>query len=233
MGFEGKRAVVTGGGCGIGAGIAERLERLGAEVVTIDCNASTGASVVADLGVDGERVALKALDNHGLSDVIVNNIGVTPSSGFFGIDEEEWDRVFAVNLRGPWFFTKALVKALIAARRGGAILFVSSLHDTFICGWPHYSASKAGVSMLVKELAWELAPHSIRVNAVAPGGVYTGGNDLTPDGEYPRIPLGRIGLPDDIASIAAALLDDEVSGYSTGSRLPVDGGLTLYDWLHK
>lgn len=87
--------------------------------------------------------------------------------------------------------------------------------------------------MLVKELAWELAPHSIRVNAVAPGGVYTGGNDLTPDHEYPRIPLGRIGLPDDIASIAAALLDDEVSGYVTGSRLPVDGGLTLYDWLHK
>lgn len=132
MGFEGKRAVVTGGGSGIGAGIAERLEHLGAEVVTIDSDASTGASVVADLGVDGERIALEALDNYGLFDVIVNNVGVTPSSGFFDIDEEEWDRVFAVNLRGPWFFTKALVKALIAARRGGAILFVSSLHDTFI-----------------------------------------------------------------------------------------------------
>jgi NAD(P)-dependent dehydrogenase (short-subunit alcohol dehydrogenase family) len=85
--------------------------------------------------------------------------------------------------------------------------------------------------MLVKELAWSLAPHGIRVNAVAPGGIFTN-NDLTPDRDYPRIAMRRIGLPDDVARVAVALLDDEISGYVTGSRVPVDGGLALFNWLH-
>jgi NAD(P)-dependent dehydrogenase (short-subunit alcohol dehydrogenase family) len=231
MGLQGKRAVVTGGGSGIGAGIAERLRMVGAEVVTVDADASTEPTEVADLGEDGGALAERLVDTYGPFDLIVNNVGVTPRSGFLELDEAEWDRVFAVNLRGPWFFTKRLVEALIDDGRGGSILFVSSLHDTSVSGKPHYSASKAAIAMLVKELGWSLASHGIRVNAVAPGGISTG-NDLAPDREYPRIAMRRIGLPDDVARVAVALLDDDVSGYVTGSRVPVDGGLALFDWLH-
>jgi NAD(P)-dependent dehydrogenase (short-subunit alcohol dehydrogenase family) len=231
VGFHGKLAVVTGGGSGIGAGIAERLEAAGAVVVTVDADAATEPTVVADLGDDGAALAGRLLDTYGPFDVIVNNVGITPGSGFLELGEAEWDRVFAVNLKGPWFFTKRLVEALIADGRGGSILFVSSLHDTSVRGKPHYSASKAAVTMLVKELGWSLAPHGIRVNAVAPGAIFTN-NDLTPDRDYPRIAMRRIGLPDDVARVAVALLDDEISGYVTGSRVPVDGGLALFDWLH-
>jgi NAD(P)-dependent dehydrogenase (short-subunit alcohol dehydrogenase family) len=232
VGLEGKKAVVTGGGSGIGAGIAERLRELGAEVVTVDEDAATEPTLVADLGGDGAAVAAQLLESHGPFDLIVNNVGVTPKSGFLELDEAEWDRVMSVNLRGPWFFTKRLVEALIAEARGGSIVFVSSLHDTFVSGKPHYSASKAAIAMLVKELAWSLAPHSIRVNAVAPGGISTGNNNFMSERDYPRIAMGRIGLPDDVGRVVAALLDDEISGYVTGSRVPVDGGLALFDWLH-
>jgi NAD(P)-dependent dehydrogenase (short-subunit alcohol dehydrogenase family) len=231
VGLQGKLAVVTGAGSGIGAGIAERLQMADATVVSIDSDATTNPTVVADLGEDGGALAGRLLEAYGPFDLIVNNVGTTPPSGFLELGEAEWDRVFAVNLKGPWFFTKRLVEALIADGRGGSILFVSSLHDTFIRGKPHYSASKAAVAMLVKELGWSLAPHGIRVNAVAPGGIFTN-NDLTPDRDYPRIAMRRIGLPDDVARVAVALLDDEISGYVTGSRVPVDGGLALFNWLH-
>jgi NAD(P)-dependent dehydrogenase (short-subunit alcohol dehydrogenase family) len=232
VGLEGKKAVVTGGGSGIGAGIAERLRQVGAEVVTVDADAATEPTEVADLGEDGRAVAARLLDAHGPFDLIVNNVGVTPKSGFLELDEPEWDRVMNVNLRGPWFFTKRLVEALIAEGRPGSIVFVSSLHDTFVSGKPHYSASKAAITMLVKELAWSLAPHSIRVNAVAPGAISTSNNSFMPERDYPRIAMGRVGLPDDVARVTVALLDDEISGYVTGSRVPVDGGLALFDWLH-
>jgi NAD(P)-dependent dehydrogenase (short-subunit alcohol dehydrogenase family) len=232
VGLEGKKAVVTGGGSGIGAGIAERLRAGGADVVTIDVDASTEPTVVADLGEDGGAVATGLIESHGPFELIVNNVGVTPRSGFLELGEAEWDRVMSVNLRGPWFFTKRLVEELIADGRGGSVVFVSSLHDTFVSGKPHYSASKAAIAMLVKELGWSLASHGIRVNAVAPGGIATGKNNLMPERDYPRIAMGRIGTPDDVGRVVAALLDDEVSGYVTGSRVPVDGGLALFDWLH-
>jgi NAD(P)-dependent dehydrogenase (short-subunit alcohol dehydrogenase family) len=231
VGLQGKLAVVTGAGSGIGAGIAERLRMAGVTVVTIDSDATTEPTIVADLGEDGGALAGRLVETFGPFDLIVNNVGITPASGFLELGEAEWDRVFAVNLKGPWFFTKRLVEALIAEGQGGSILFVSSLHDTFIRGKPHYSASKAAVTMLVKELGWSLAPHGIRVNAVAPGAIFTN-NDLTPDDDYPRIAMRRIGLPDDVARVAVALLDDEISGYVTGSRVPVDGGLALFNWLH-
>jgi len=145
MGLEGKKAVVTGGGAGIGAAIAERLRERGADVVTIDADASTGASVAADLGVDAPGLAQRVLETYGPFDLIVNNVGVTPDSSFLQLDENEWDRVFAVNLRGPWFFTKGLVQALLEVERPGSVLFVSSLHDSFICGAPfHRQGAGAG-----------------------------------------------------------------------------------------
>lgn len=106
--------------------------------------------------------------------------------------------------------------------------FVSSLHDTFVRRGPAYSAAKAGVAMLVKELAWELAPHRIRANAVSPGAIWNGAGGPP---EHEKVALGRLGRPEEVATIAAVLLDDELAGYVTGANVPVDGGLALYNWL--
>ena len=116
----------------------------------------------------------------------------------------------------------------------GAILFVSSLHDTFRLHPPLTTASKAAVSMLVKELAGELAPHGVRVNAVSPGSIRARHNPVdTPAKEEQirrMVPLGRVGEPADIARMAAVLLSDEWSGYVTGANVRVDGGLGLHSW---
>jgi NAD(P)-dependent dehydrogenase (short-subunit alcohol dehydrogenase family) len=231
MGLTGRNAVVTGGGSGIGAAIAERLRQAGASVVTIDADEATSPTHVADMGGNGREIADAVLASYGIFDVVVNNVGLTPDSDFFETNEAEWDRLMRINLRGPWFFTKRLVEALMAESRGGSVIFISSLHDSDVSGLPHYSASKAAVTMLGRELAWMLGPHGIRVNVVAPGGVFTN-NDLFPDREYPRIPLRRIGMPDDVARAVVALADDDACGYVTGARVPVDGGLSLFDWLH-
>jgi glucose 1-dehydrogenase len=231
--LQGRLAVVTGGGAGIGAGIAEHLRGKGAKVVTVDVEPTSGASEIADLAEDAGAVAARLVEKHGPFELIVNNVGVTPRSGFLETDEAEFDRVLALNLRGPWFFTKRLVEALIDADRPGSIVFVSSLHDRFVSGKPHYSASKAAVTMLARELAWSLAEHRIRVNVVAPGAIFNGRNDLTPDRDYPSIPAARPGTGEDVAKVVAALLDDDVSGYVTGARVPVDGGLALHTWMGR
>jgi NAD(P)-dependent dehydrogenase (short-subunit alcohol dehydrogenase family) len=230
MSVAGKTAVVTGGGTGIGRAIADALEAAGANVITVDVNAATEPTVVWDLGERTPELADRLLDSYGPIELIVNNVGVLTEHRFLELEEQDFDRIFAVNLRGPWFFTKRLVEALVEPRRAGAVLFVSSLHDTFVRRAPHYSASKAAVAMLVKELAWELGPH-IRVNAISPGAISTKMADLARDREYPTIALRRLGVPEDMAGLAVALLDDEVSGYVTGANVPVDGGLSLYDWM--
>jgi 3-oxoacyl-[acyl-carrier protein] reductase len=122
----------------------------------------------------------------------------------------------------------------VSEGRDGAIVFVSSLHDSFVRTRPHYSASKAAVAMLVKELAHELAPHGIRVNAVSPGVVRSAHNHFaTPEQEASaseQVPLGRIGEPADVARVVAMLLSSEWSGYVTGVNIPVDGGLAVHSW---
>ena len=139
---------------------------------------------------------------------------------------------FATNLRGPWFLTRQLVRALVAAGGPGAIVFVSSVHDEHVRMNPHYSASKAAIAMLVRELAYELGPHGVRVNAVSPGWIYTE-EHVDPkraDALTRRIPLGRAGVAEDVARIAVTLLGDGMA-YLTGARIPVDGGLSLHTWL--
>lgn len=131
-------------------------------------------------------------------------------------------------------FTKRLVEALIAEHRGGSVLFVSSLHDTFVRLYPAYSMGKASVAMLTKEMAYELAPYGIRVNAISPGWVETAkpGERCIPEQHAVQlIPAGRFGEPDDIARMAIVLLSDAWSAYVTGVNLIVDGGLALHNWL--
>jgi NAD(P)-dependent dehydrogenase (short-subunit alcohol dehydrogenase family) len=243
--FAGSTGIVTGAAKGIGEGVARMLAELGARVVALDRDERAlkdnlrGNSYVrrhADLG-SGEvsELAEDLWRQYGPIDLLVNNVGIDTPHLFGELGEDDFDVVFRTNLRGPWFFTKGLVERMLAERRRGAVVFVSSLHDTFIRRWPHYSASKAAVSMLVKELAQELGPHGIRVNAVSPGVVESA--HVAPPGTREEVeeirsvvPLGRMGVPKEVARMVAVLLSDEWAGYVTGANVRVDGGLGLHSW---
>jgi 3-oxoacyl-[acyl-carrier protein] reductase len=243
--FAGSTGLVTGAAHGIGDGIAQMLANLGARVVAVDrdagalkqnlrgaayvrCRGDLGSGEVAELAEDLWR-------QHGPIDLLVNNVGIDTPHRFTELGEEDFDLVFRTNLRGPWFFTKRLVERMLTERRRGAVVFVSSLHDTFIRSLPHYSASKAAVSMLVKELAQELAPHGIRVNAVSPGVVQSAhvpapGTRKEIEEIRSIVPLGRMGVSKEVARMVAVLLSDEWAGYVTGANVRVDGGLGLHSW---
>lgn len=242
-GLAGRRAVVTGAARGIGLATARRLTAAGASVIAVDrdeptlrtaCANGAGMPVPGDLAADNTTdLARRIVLEHGLVDLIVNNVGITTSHGFLGLEPADFDLVLATNLRGPWFFTRELVQAMVDAGRSGAIVFVSSVHDAHVRLHPHYSATKAAIAMLVKELAVELGPVGIRANAVAPGWIRT---EEHADPHVARvltqrIPAGRPGTADDVARMITVLLDDELSSYVTGADVVVDGGLSLHTWL--
>ena len=239
--IRGRLALVTGAARGIGLGIAQRLAAAGARVIATDRDFDAlerayreGGAELLELDVSSEPSALApaVLQRFGTPELIVNNAGITTGHGYLELGEADFDKVFRTNLRGPWFMTRDLVRELVRSRTRGNLLFVSSLHDHRIRGNPHYSATKAAITMLVRELAYELAPRGIRVNAVSPGWVPHEGSKV--DKRSVRlIPMGRPGAPADVASIAMVLLSDELSGYVTGANVPVDGGLALHSWLSK
>jgi len=240
--LSGRLAVVTGAAQGIGLGIARRMAAAGARVLAVDKNAEALTAafpggecipIFADLSLDADQLADRLVRDHGPIELIVNNVGIETRHRFLDLEPEDFDLVFNTNLRGPWFFTRRLVQALLSVHRNGAIIFISSVHDTFIRLSPHYSASKAAVSMLARELAKELAPHGIRVNVISPGWIFRPkGPEDRPDPSLARwiVPLGQPGKPDDIARMAVVLLSDEWSGYMTGANVRVDGGQTLLTW---
>jgi NAD(P)-dependent dehydrogenase (short-subunit alcohol dehydrogenase family) len=162
-------------------------------------------------------------------------VGVDTPQNFLALKEENFDHVFRTNLRGPWFLTRDLAADMVQRGGGGSILFVSSLHDHVVRRRPHYSASKAAVSMLVRELAYELGPHGIRVNAISPGVIGSASVPPPSHEESERLRElvrlgGRQGRPQEVARMAAVLLSDHWSGYVTGANVPVDGGLDLATW---
>jgi NAD(P)-dependent dehydrogenase (short-subunit alcohol dehydrogenase family) len=242
--FAGRSAIVTGAARGIGRATAELLSSLGAQVVAVDKDEDALAqtftspnpvSWVGDLADEApEQLAAAIWEHHGPIQLLVNNVGVHTPQRFLELGKAEFDGAFGANLRGPWFFTKEIATRLVDAQLGGSIVFVSSLHDRVISTVPHYSASKAAGAMLVKELAYELAPNRIRVNAVSPGRIRTprlSGNGKEQEEKLRRfVPLGRVGEPLDVARMVAILLSDEWSGYVTGTNVPVDGGLGLHSW---
>lgn len=242
--LAGRTAVVTGAAHGIGLGIARRLGQCGAQVIAVDTDeeglraefagSSSYVPFVGDLSrPDSSGLAEEVLTAVGSVELIVNNVGTTTPHDFLGLDERSFDQVMKTNLRGPWFFTRRLVESLIGTGRSGSIVFLSSLHDTVIRLNPHYSASKAAVAMLTRELAYELGRYGIRVNSVSPGSIRTVSNPapLEEPGLGRLIPVGRTGDPDDVAKLVVVLLSDAWSGYVTGVNLRVDGGLGLHTWL--
>jgi NAD(P)-dependent dehydrogenase (short-subunit alcohol dehydrogenase family) len=252
--LRGRRAVVTGAARGIGEAIAKWLIMAGADVTVIDKD-EAGLKLAfrtdpcqileGDLGAGDVTGLADDLTRRGPVELIINNVGITTHHRFLELGSRELDEVLSTNLRGPWLFTRRLVDALIEAqrretkrrpRRQGSILFISSLHERVVARQPHYSASKAAVAMLTRELAIELARHRIRVNAISPGWIRTA-RDLTTREQVEKftrlsrqIPLGT-GVPADVARVAVFLLSDAWSGYITGQNIAVDGGLSLHSWV--
>jgi NAD(P)-dependent dehydrogenase (short-subunit alcohol dehydrogenase family) len=247
--IEARRAIVTGAGSGIGRATALRLAADGCDVgVTYRANAAGAQSVVAEIRGMGRAAfeveldlatppaataAIDALaERLGGVDVLVNNAGVNRRATVLEETIEGFDRTLAVNLVGPWACARAAARHMIDARRGGRIVNVTSvLAFVALDGGGAYGAAKAGLELLTKVLALELAPHAIKVNAVAPGHTATpmnyGPDDLQAATiERPVIPAARAAAPDEIAA-AIAFLASPAASYATGASLLVDGGLLL------
>jgi 2-dehydro-3-deoxy-D-gluconate 5-dehydrogenase len=183
-----------------------------------------------------------AAERLGGIDILVNNAGIYPQVPMLEMERAVWDKILAVNLTGLAFVSRAVGRRMVEQGTGGAIVNIASidaLHPSMV-GLAAYDSSKGGVLMFTKSLALELAPHGVRVNAIAPGGIATEGasrplegSGLTPEqmeamvaAFMEKIPLKRMGTPDDIAT-AAVFLASDAAGYVTGELLVVDGGTLL------
>jgi 3-oxoacyl-[acyl-carrier protein] reductase len=148
----------------------------------------------------------------------------------FAVDSKTWEEMHTVNVDAAFYLSRELARHLIAVGKPGSFLMLTSLHTSTPRNLPHYSTSKAALSMLVKELAKTLGRFRIRINALVPGAIAAGGFAADPSLAR-HIPLGRLGRAEDLAPMALALLSNRISGYVTGAAFVVDGGLSLTNWF--
>lgn len=218
---------MTGTGGGIGLAIADALEAEGATVMRADLKD-------ADLSAPGEAAKLAEAALRKLGQVSLFVHAASPprreTQTALAVTESEWRAMLEVNLNAGFLIAQALGRHMRERKIRGRMLFVTSLHADSPRNLPHYSASKAGQTMVMKELARALGPDGIRVNAIAPGAVPGAGFKGSP-GLVDRIALGRVGKPADIAPMAVAILSEKYGAYMTGSTVVVDGGIALYNWL--
>ncbi|NLO27688.1 MAG: 3-oxoacyl-[acyl-carrier-protein] reductase [Actinobacteria bacterium] len=244
--LEDQVALVTGGARGIGRAIALRLARDGAKVAIVDLTdhgadaaqdieRATGRAttfVKADISKEVEaRTAVAATEAAlGPVDILVNNAGITRDNLLVVMNEADWDAVLAVNLKGAFLMSKAVMRGMIKRRRGSIVNISSVVGRRGNAAQTNYSAAKAGLIGLTKSLAREVASRNIRVNAVAPGYIETEMTAALPEAArnviIEQIPFGCIGNPEAVADAVAFLAGDSAS-YITGAVLPVDGGLGI------
>ena len=246
--LEGKVAIVTGSGSGIGKAIAERLAQEGANLIVdyrdhvdeaqdtvskIEAAGGKAVMVHADVSVlnDCTNLVEQAWQQLGSCDILVNNAGIEKGADFWDVTEADFDAVMNVNFKGAFFLTQAFVRKLRDAKKTGSVINISSVHEDMV--FPHFStycASKGAMRMLMRDLCVELGPLGITVNNIAPGAIATPINaammadpkELDP--LLRNIPLGRLGKPEEVAGVAAFLASAD-GAYVTGSTYFIDGGL--------
>ncbi|MGQ0544822.1 MAG: SDR family NAD(P)-dependent oxidoreductase [Betaproteobacteria bacterium] len=229
--LAGERALVTGAARGIGKGIAAALEDEGAQVLRADLAAG---DVAADLSTaaGARKLAEEAIRRLGSVSIFVHSASPRRQEDqtVLKASEAQWREMLSVNLDAAFILMQVLGKHMVEKSIKGRMLLVTSLHAGSPRHIPHYSAAKAGETMLVKEFARALGPHGIRVNALAPGAI-PGGGFNAPPGMTEKVPLRRFGTPADVAAMAVAVLSERFGAYVTGATLVVDGGIALYNWI--
>ena len=237
--------IVTGGSRGIGRAITLALAREGARVAIVSRDKQRAEATMREIDAKGAKTSVIQADvtqvqeiqaavdrvmlDFGQIDILVNNAGIGTSKPPLELSEEEWDRVIDTNLKGVFFFCQRVVPIMIRQGRGRIINISSTVAEIGMPGMAPYCASKAGVKLLTKSLAVDLAKYGIQVNAVGPGTVETDINrSVLADPSQlqwrlTRIPLGRLGLPEEIAAAVVFLASDDAT-YITGQTIYVDGG---------
>ena len=245
MRLRGKVALVTGAQQGIGRGIALAFAREGADVAVnylddraaaetvlrqVQAEGQRGTLVQGDVAspADVKTMVTRVVDELGDLDILVNNAGVYPRVAFLEMRERDWDLVLDVNLKGGFFCAQAAAQAMIAGRRRGSVINLASQAIRGAVRGVHYSASKGGVVAMTRAMALELAPHGIRVNAIAPGLTDTaqpryGSSEEEIAAMGNAVPLGRMAQPDDIAAVAVFLASEDAR-HVTGQTVHVNGG---------
>ena len=246
MRFKGKTALITGSARGIGRAIAERLASEGARIIISDVLEDVAQNTVKEFKAKGyDAVAIKAdvssfadagrlideaIKQYETLDIVVNNAGITRDTLMLRMKEADWDAVLNVNLKGAFLVTQAASKVMIKQRSGRIVNISSVVGRMGNAGQTNYAASKAGLIGLTKAAAKELASRGITVNAIAPGFIKSEMTDKMPEAARERlsggIPLGRLGLPEDVAAVTAFLVSDDAA-YITGQVVGVDGGLLM------